>query len=133
MRIYRIQQKLRSYTINSCHILCIHTTYRSVLLVAVAGSCRNPTKYVKVLKSQKLFFCNHLLFHRDYFQIFRIPMVFIRFYSDKMGVIRANAMGHVAPFALRTLLYGDDNLDFTENKRIITETLRFINDSKRFA
>ena len=42
-------------------------------------------------------------------------------------------MGHIAPFTLRTLLYGDDDLDFTENKRIITETLRFINDSKRFA
>ena len=36
-------------------------------------------------------------------------------------------------FTLRTLLYGDDNLDFTENKRIINETLRFINDSNRFA
>ena len=42
-------------------------------------------------------------------------------------------MGHIAPFTLRTLLYGDDNSDLTENKRIITETLRFINDSKRFA
>ena len=41
-------------------------------------------------------------------------------------------MGHTAPFTIRTLLYVDDNLDFTENKRIITETLRFINDSKRF-
>ena len=36
------------------------------------------------------------------------------------------------PFTLRTMLYGDDNLDFTENKRIITETLRFTIDSKRF-
>ena len=46
----------------------------------------------------------------------------------------SNAMGHIAPFTLRTL-YGDDtsNLDLTENKRIITETLRFISDSKRFA
>ena len=35
-------------------------------------------------------------------------------------------------FALRTLLYGDDTFDFTENKSIINETLRFINDSKRF-
>ena len=42
-------------------------------------------------------------------------------------------MGHMAPFTLRTLLYGDDNLDLNENKRIITETLRIINDSKRFA
>ena len=42
-------------------------------------------------------------------------------------------MGHIAPFTLKTLLYGNDNLALTENKRIITETLRFINDSKRFA
>ena len=42
-------------------------------------------------------------------------------------------MRHIAPFTLRTVLYGDDNLDLTENKRIITETLRFINDSKRSA
>ena len=42
-------------------------------------------------------------------------------------------MGHLAHFTLKTLLYGDDNLDLTESKRIITETLRFINDSKRFA
>ena len=38
----------------------------------------------------------------------------------------------VTHFTLRTLLYGDDKLDFTEHKRIITETLRFINDSNRF-
>ena len=42
-------------------------------------------------------------------------------------------MGHIAPFTVRTLLTGDDNLDLTENKRTVTETLRFINDSKRFA
>ena len=40
---------------------------------------------------------------------------------------------YVAPFTLRVLLYGDDNLDLAENKRIIAETLRFMNDSKRFA
>ena len=33
-------------------------------------------------------------------------------------------LGHIAPFTLRTLLYGDDNLDLIVNKRIITETLR---------
>ena len=38
----------------------------------------------------------------------------------------------IAPFTLRTLLYGDENLDITVNKRIVTETLRFIKDSKRF-
>ena len=52
---------------------------------------------------------------------------------NRPRVTLQNAMGHIAPFTLRTLLYGNDNLDLTENKRIITETLRFINDSKRFA
>ena len=53
---------------------------------------------------------------------------------NRPRVTLQNAMGHITPFTLRTLLlYGDDNLDSTENKRIITETLRFINDSKRFA
>ena len=52
---------------------------------------------------------------------------------NRSRVTLQNAMGHRAPFTLRTLLYGDDNLDFTENKRIITETLIFTNDSKRFA
>ena len=43
-----------------------------------------------------------------------------------------NTMAHIAPFTLRTLLYGDENLDIASNKRIVTETLRFIKDSKRF-
>ena len=43
-----------------------------------------------------------------------------------------NAMAHIAPFTLRTLLYGDEYLDIASNKRIVTETLRFIKDSKRF-
>ena len=43
-----------------------------------------------------------------------------------------NAMAHIALFTLRTLLYGDENLDIAANKRIVTETLRFIKDSKRF-
>ena len=54
---------------------------------------------------------------------------------NRPRVTLQNAMGHIAPFTLRNLLYayGDDNLNFTKNKRIITETLRFINASKRFA
>ena len=43
---------------------------------------------------------------------------------NRPRVTLQNAMGHIAPFTLRTLLYGDDNLDFTENKRIITETFQ---------
>ena len=53
---------------------------------------------------------------------------------NRPRVTLQNARGHIsAPFTLRTQLCGDDNLDLTKNKRIITEILRFINDSKRFA
>ena len=43
-----------------------------------------------------------------------------------------NAMGHIAPFTLRTLFYGNENLDLTVNKGIVTETHRFIKNSKWF-
>ena len=36
------------------------------------------------------------------------------------------------PSLPRTLLYGNDNLELEENKMIITETLKFIKDTKRF-
>ena len=52
---------------------------------------------------------------------------------ELMRVTLQNAMWHIAPFTVKNLLYEDDSLDLTENKRIITETLRFISDSKRFA
>ena len=52
---------------------------------------------------------------------------------NRPRVTLQNSMGHIAAFTIRTLLYGDNNLDLTENKRIMTERLRFINDSKRLA
>ena len=43
-----------------------------------------------------------------------------------------NALAHIAPFTVRTLLYGIGTFELEENKIIITETLRFIKESKRF-
>ena len=43
-----------------------------------------------------------------------------------------NALAHIAPLTVRTLLYGNDTFEFEENKIIIVETLRFIKESKRF-
>ena len=40
-----------------------------------------------------------------------------------------NAIRHIAPFTLKTMLYGCDNLDLS--KRIITKTLKFTDDSKK--
>ena len=43
-----------------------------------------------------------------------------------------NALAHIALLTVRTLLYGNDLFEFEENKIIITETLKFIKESKRF-
>ena len=43
-----------------------------------------------------------------------------------------NALAHIAPLTVRILLYGNDTYEIEENKIIITETLRFIKESKRF-
>ena len=43
-----------------------------------------------------------------------------------------NALAHIASLTVRTLLYGNDTYEIEENKIIITETLRFIKESKRF-
>ena len=52
------------------------------------------------------------------------------YYRPKVTLI--NALAHIAPLTVRTLLYGNDTFEFEENKIIITETLRFIKESKRF-
>ena len=51
---------------------------------------------------------------------------------NRPRVTLQNAMGNIAPFTLRTLLYGSENLDLTVNKRIVTEILWIIKYSKRF-
>ena len=51
---------------------------------------------------------------------------------NRPRVTLQNFLEHIAPFTLRNLLYGKENLDLTVNKRIWTGPRRFINDSKRF-
>ena len=43
-----------------------------------------------------------------------------------------NALAHIAPLTVRTLLYGNDTFELEENKIIIIEKLRFIKEYKRF-
>ena len=42
-----------------------------------------------------------------------------------------NAISYIAPFTLRTLLYGIDDLDLNENMGIINETLKLIAETKQ--
>ena len=51
---------------------------------------------------------------------------------NRPRIILQNVISSVAPFTLRTLLYGVDEFDFTENKKIIKETLKFIHETRKF-
>ena len=52
--------------------------------------------------------------------------------SDRPRITLQNAISCVEPVTLRKLLYGVDDLEFTENKKIMDETLKFIHEAKRF-
>ena len=51
---------------------------------------------------------------------------------NRPRIILQHVISSVAPFTLRTLLYGVDEFDFTENKKIINEPLKFTHETKRF-
>ena len=62
----------------------------------------------------------------------------LHFFSVCPMYIRPRAALHaaiisLAPFTLRTLLYGNHALSSTENSNIIRHTILFINESKRFS
>ena len=59
-----------------------------------------------------------------------MPIIYALF--NRPRIILQNVISSVAPFTLRTLLYGVDEFDITENKKIINETLKFIHETKRF-
>ena len=48
---------------------------------------------------------------------------------NRPRIILQNVISSVAPFTLRTLLYGVDEFDCTENKKIINETLKYMKQS----
>ena len=50
---------------------------------------------------------------------------------NRPRVTLLNGLAHIVPFTVRTLMYGNDNIELEENKTIITETLRFTKETKR--
>ena len=52
------------------------------------------------------------------------------YYRPRVTIL--NALAHLAPLTVRTLLYVNDTFEFEKNNTIITETLRFIKESKMF-
>ena len=62
--------------------------------------------------------------------VIHIFLACLLYYRPRVTLL--NVLAHIAPLTVRTLLYGNDTFEFEENKIIITETLRFIKESKRF-
>ena len=80
--------------------------------------------YMKIIES---YACSCGFKNEDEFHFFlACPL----YYRPRVTLL--NALAHLAPLTVRTLLYGNDTFEFEENKIIITETLRFIKESKRF-
>ena len=52
-------------------------------------------------------------------------------YNGPRAVLH-NTVSNLTPFALRTLLFGSENLTFNENKIIYDATLLYVNQTKRF-
>ena len=106
-----IVQKVLQFHVYNSHALLVRE-YQS--------SCIFPNEIMPSLSS-------HCLTEEHEFHFFFGCPLF-----NRPRIILQNVISSVAPFTLRTLLYGVDEFDFTENKKIINETLKFIHETKRF-
>ena len=83
--------------------------------------CSNLNGHLKSMHIVESSACSCGFVNEDEFHFFFGCPLF-----NRPRIILQNVISSVAPFTLRTLLYGVDEFDFTENKKIINETLKFI-------
>ena len=81
--------------------------------------CSNLKGHLKSIHIVESYACSCGFVNEDEFHFFFGCPLFIR-----PRIILQNVISSVTPFTLRTLLYGVDEFDFTENKKIINETLK---------
>ena len=98
-----------------------------IIMAKIRMRCSNLNGHLYTMKLIDSSACSCGFINEDEFHFLLVCPLY-----NRPRVTLQNAIGHIAPFTLRTLLYGDENLDLTVNMRIVTETLRFIKDSKRF-
>ena len=89
--------------------------------------CSNLNRHIQSMHIVESSACSCGFVNEDEFHFFFGCPLF-----NRPRIILQNVISSVAPFTLRTLLYGVDEFDFTENKKIINETLKFIHETKRF-
>ena len=97
-----------------------------MIMAKLRMGCSNLNGHLYSMKLIDSPACSCGFINENEFHFFLCPL------NNRPRVTLQNAMGNIASFTLRTLLYGSENLDLTVNKRIVIETLRFIKDSKRF-
>ena len=90
--------------------------------------CSNLNGHLQSMHIVESSACSCGFVNEDEFHLFFVCPLF-----NRPRIILQNVISSGAPFTLRTLLYGVDELDFTENKKLINETLKFIHElNKRF-
>ena len=108
-------------------LFLIGTRHQQVIMAKLRMRCSNLNSHLQSMHIVKFSACSCGFVNEDEFHFFFGCILF-----NRPRIILQNVISSVAPFTLRTLLYGVDEFDFTENKKIINETLKFIHEAKRF-
>ena len=108
-------------------LFLIGTRQEQVIMAKLRMRCSNLNGHLQLMHIVESSACSCGFVNEDEFHFFFGCPLF-----NRPRIILQNVISSVAPFTLRTLLYGVDKFDFPENKKIINETLKFIHETKWF-
>ena len=108
-------------------LFLIGTRQEQVIMAKLRMRCSNLNGHLKSMHIVESSACSCGFVNEDEYHFFFGCPLF-----NRPRIILQNVISSVVPFTLRTLLYGVDEFDFTENKKVINETLKFIHETKRF-
>ena len=112
---------------NDHPLFYVGTRHEQIIMARLRMRCSNLNGHLHALNIIESSACSCGFINEDEFHFFFVCPLY-----NRPRITLLNAISHIAPYTLRTLLYGIDELELTENKRIICETLKFIAKSKRF-
>ena len=112
---------------NDNTLFYVGSRQEQIIMAKLTTQCSNLNGHLYSMKIIDSSPCSCGFVNKDKFHFFLACPLYSR-----PRVTLHNAVGHIAPFTQRTMLYRNDSLDLTVNKRTVPETLRFIKDSKRF-
>ena len=112
---------------NDNPLFYVGSRQEQIIMAKIRMGCSNLNGHLYSMKLINSPACLCGLINENEFHFFLVCPLY-----NRPWITLQNAIGHISPWTLRTLLYGNDSLDLTVNKRIVTETLRFIKYSKRF-